>query len=85
MTNRNKLTRWIGLGLVVFSLLFIPVLAYVPFMPLNIKQKGILTGILVIGGQILTWIGGLMLGKELLTHYRRYLNPRNWFVKKVKK
>ncbi|HBU70488.1 MAG TPA: hypothetical protein DEE98_08940 [Elusimicrobia bacterium] len=82
MEKKKSILKWVGLGLVIFSLLFIPVIAYVPFMPLSLKQKGVLTAVLVIGGQALTWIGGLMLGKELLTHYRKYLNPRNWFKNK---
>ena len=82
MEKKNRFVQWLGLGLIVLSLTFIPLLAYVPFMPLTVKQKSILAGALVIGGQILTWIGAFMLGKELLAHYKKYLNPHNWFKKK---
>lgn len=81
MNKKNPFLKWLGLGLIVLSLAFIPLLAYVPFMPLTAKQKAIVAGVLVVGGQALTWIGGFMLGKELLAKYKKYLNPRNWFKK----
>lgn len=81
MEKKSTVVRWLGLGLIVLSLAFIPLLAYVPFMPITVKQKAILAGVLVVGGQILTWVGGFLLGKELLIKYRKYLNPRNWFKK----
>lgn len=77
--KNNPAVKWIGLGLIIFSLLFIPAMAYVAFLPLTIKQKAIVTAVLVVGGQVLTWVGGFLLGKELLQKYRGYLDPRKWF------
>ncbi|MHB9155585.1 MAG: transporter suffix domain-containing protein [Endomicrobiales bacterium] len=75
---------WLGLGLVVFAQLFIPVLLLMPFLPLTLKQKAILTTVLVVGGQVIMWTGILLAGKEVVQKYRgrlmeflRSLNPRN--------
>ena len=82
MEINKSITKWLGLGLIVFALLFIPMLAVVPFLPLNVGQKAVLTTVLIAGGQVLTWIGVALLGKELVQRYRQYLNPKNWFRKK---
>ncbi|MFH1369348.1 MAG: transporter suffix domain-containing protein [Elusimicrobiota bacterium] len=73
--------KWIGLGLILFSLLFIPVIAAIQFTSLTFKQKAVITAALAIGGQILTWAGAFLLGKELLEKYRSKLNFRNLFKK----
>jgi hypothetical protein len=80
--SKKSITQWLGLGLIVFALTFIPLLVYVPFMPLSIKKKAVLIAALVIGGQVLTGVGGILLGREILVRYHKYLNPRNWFKKK---
>lgn len=85
MAEKKSFTKWIGLGLIVLALLFIPLIPVVPFMPLSPKAKVALTAFFVIGGQVLTWIGAALLGKELVQHYRgylKYLDPRTWFRKK---
>jgi hypothetical protein len=86
MTVGKSIARWGGLGLIVVALLFIPVIPLVPFMPLTAKGKVALTAFLVVGGQVMTWIGAALLGKELVQHYRgylkKYLDPRNWFGKR---
>ena len=79
--EKKPALKWIGLGLILFSLLFIPVIAAVPFTSLTIKQKAVIMAALAAGGQVMTWVGGFLLGKELLKKYRAYLNPRNWFKK----
>ncbi len=77
--DRKFIKKWAGLGLIVFALLFIPVMALVPFTPLSIKQKAAAIAVLAIGGQILTWIGVFLAGKEIVARYKKQLNPRNWF------
>jgi len=31
------------------------------------------------------WSGGFLVGKEILSKYKSYLNPKNWFNKKIEK
>jgi hypothetical protein len=82
MKIRLTALQWTGLVLIVVATSFIPLLAVVPFLQLTLKQKAVLTSFLVIGGQVMTWVGGILLGKELVVRYRQYLNPKRWFRKK---
>jgi hypothetical protein len=77
--KKSFLKKWFGAGLIIFATLFIPALFYVQFLSLTLKQKGIVTLILVIGGQALTWLGIALLGKQLYQDYRKKLF--NWLKK----
>jgi len=35
--------------------------------------------VLVILGEMAFWVGGALLGAEVVARYRRWLNPRHWF------
>jgi hypothetical protein len=54
-------------------------LALVPFIPGRLEDKVALSSALVISGEASFWIGGAILGKEIVTQYRKWLNPCNWF------
>ncbi len=50
----------------------------VPFLPLTTAQKiGLTTG-LVIVAEAIFWGAALFLGKEAISRYRRYFDPRAW-------
>lgn len=68
--------------MVIAAVLFlcIPV---VPFLDVNNKTKVTLSTILFILGEITFWGGGLLVGKELFSKYKSYLNPKNWFKKRI--
>jgi hypothetical protein len=83
MKLRLTTPQWIGLGLIVLSMLFIPLFPVVPFLPLSLKGKAAVTAALIVGGQILTWLGAFLLGKELFAYFRKYANPRQWFNKGI--
>ncbi len=59
--------------------LFIPV---IPFLNVDNTEKVKITTITFIAAEIIFWSGGLLVGKELFTKYKSYLNPINWFKKK---
>ncbi|VFU18930.1 conserved hypothetical protein [anaerobic digester metagenome] len=44
--------------------------------------KAAISSILIVSGEISFWVGGFILGKELVMKYRRHLNPLRWFKKK---
>ena len=74
------------LGLFLFVLSFLPWLAIffvVPFLPLDITQKTTLSVVLAVGAEVCFWISVLLLGKEVVTKYRRYLHPR-YLWKKIR-
>lgn len=74
------------LGLFLFIVSFLPWLAIfliVPFLPLNITQKTTLDVVLAIVAEVCFWVSVLLLGKEVVTKYRSYLNPR-YLWKKIR-
>ncbi len=68
----------IGVGLITLSCLLYAGLLVLPFLPLSLRSKLALSSILVITGEAAFWIGGLIVGKEVVTRYKQYLNPRRW-------
>lgn len=74
------------LGLFLFIVSFIPWLAVflvVPFLPLDIAQKTTLGIVLAVVAEVVFWFSVVLLGKEVVTKYRRYLNPR-YLWKKIR-
>jgi purine-cytosine permease-like protein len=74
------------IGLFLFIVSFLPWLAIlfvVPFLPLDITQKTTIDVVLAIVAEVCFWVSVLLLGKEVVTKYRRYLNPR-YLWKKIR-
>ena len=69
--------------ILIVVLLVIPGALYaaipaVPFLPLTTAQKiGLTTG-LVILAEVIFWGAALFVGKEAISRYRRYFDPRTW-------
>ncbi len=76
--NKAPWLRYLGLGLVVLSFVLYGGLLLVPCVPCNLQEKAVLSSGLVVSGEAVFWIGGVILGKEVITRYRRLLNPCNW-------
>jgi hypothetical protein len=72
-----------GIALIIVSTLLFTSLLIVPFLDANGKAKITITTVLIVLGEITFWVGGFLLGKELLNKYKAYLNPMNWFKKKT--
>lgn len=67
--------RYLGLVLVVGSFLpWVAIPLIVPLLSLSLAQKAILVPVLLVVAEILWWLGVLLLGKEVVQRYRRYLN-----------
>ncbi|RPH32701.1 MAG: transporter suffix domain-containing protein [Bacteroidales bacterium] len=73
----------LGLILIILSCLLFLSLPLIPFLNLAGKTKLTVSTIVFIIAEVTFWSGGLLLGKELFTKYKSYLDPRNWFSKKV--
>ena len=74
------------LGLFLFVLSFLPwlvILFVVPFLPLSIAEKTTIDIVLAVGAEVCFWISVVLLGKEVVTKYRRYLHPR-YLWKKIR-
>ncbi len=73
-----------GIAILILSLSTTPMILSVPFLPIAAKSKLVVTTILIIIGNVTFYGGGFLVGKELFTKYKSYINPRNWFKKKKK-
>lgn len=80
-SKRSLLTK-IGIGLVVASFIFYGSVLLVPFTPFPGKTKIIIGATLAVLGEATFWIGGIILGKEVVLKYKKYMNPLYWFKKK---
>lgn len=79
--NPNIRNRRIKLGifLMVFSGVFFAATLLFPLTDLPVKIKIIASTVSLILMEIVFWSGGLLVGKELFTRYKKKLNPLNWF------
>jgi hypothetical protein len=51
----------------------------VPFLPLTTAQKIGLSSGLVVAAEAVFWIAALFVGREVISRYRRFFDPRAWF------
>lgn len=72
----------LGIALMISSGFVFGSLLLIPFLKIESRQKAILTTVIIIAGEVVFWSGGLLVGKELFTKYKSYMNPKNWFKKK---
>lgn len=78
MRNRNWKFK-LGVYLIVTSIFLFISLPIFPFLNIENKIKISITTGVFIGAEILFWSGGLLVGKEMLTKYKSYFYPKNWF------
>lgn len=72
----------LGIGLLIFSLALYLIPVVTPFTPLPIKIKaGLMTGSIIIA-EVSFWIGALLVGKEVASKFKGYMNPKNWKKRK---
>jgi hypothetical protein len=70
--------RRLGFFLVVLSCLLYGCLLFVPSAPLSTSGKVALSSLLVISGEASFWIGGIILGRDVVARWRGALDPRRW-------
>ncbi|MDP5017730.1 transporter suffix domain-containing protein [Anabaena sp. UHCC 0187] len=78
----------LGLGLIIISFLpWLIIAVILPFLPISLAQKALLVPALLVLAEVLFWLGALLVGKEVVQKYRRYLNFRylNILVKRWKR
>jgi hypothetical protein len=82
VSDEGARQRWRPWVLVVV-LVVIPGALYsalpaVPFLPLTTAQKVGLSAGLVVLAEAVFWGAALFLGKEVISRYRAYFDPRTW-------
>lgn len=65
----------------IFSGVFFAITLIIPLLELPAKTKIVAATASFIMMEVVFWAGGLLVGKELLTRYKKRLNPRSWFRK----
>jgi hypothetical protein len=75
----SKKRAWI----LVIVVLVIPGALYsavpvIPFLPLTTAQKIGLSAGLVVAAEVVFWGATLLVGKEVISRYRRFFDPRAW-------
>lgn len=70
------------LGVFVVPGVLYAMLLVVPFLPLTTGQKIWVSSGLVVVAEGTFLISALVIGRQAVRRYRRFLNPRNWFGKK---
>jgi len=82
--NKNNLKVKIGVISIVISTVAFLMLPLIPFLEISVELKGIIATVIFIIAEILFWVGGVLVGKELFVKYKSRLNPKNWFKKSSK-
>jgi hypothetical protein len=70
--------RRLGFGLVLLSFILYGCLLLVPSAPLSTSGKVALSSFLVVSGEASFWVGGFILGREVVARWRGRLDPRRW-------
>ncbi len=81
--GKNRQVK-LGIFLMVFSGVFFLATLIIPLFDLPAKTKLIASTTSFILMELIFWLGGLLVGKELFTKYKKQLNPVNWFKRKTK-
>jgi hypothetical protein len=77
---KNKNWKFkLGLLMILSSLIFFALLVIIPVLDIETDKKIWLTTFSFITAEILFYTGGFLLGKEIFSKYKSYLNPKNWF------
>ncbi|MCK3685424.1 transporter suffix domain-containing protein [Maribellus sp. YY47] len=82
--SKNKRIK-LGIFLMVFSGVFFAATFVIPFLELSSQTKVIASATSLVIMEVVFWAGGLFVGKELFSTYKKQLDPRNWFIKKQTK
>ena len=80
----KKTKNWqikLGIFLMIFSGVFFAATFIIPLFDLPTRTKVIASTTSLILMEVVFWSGGLLVGKELFTKYKKQLNPKNWFKK----
>ncbi|HDR7794343.1 TPA: transporter suffix domain-containing protein [Bacillus luti] len=82
VSNENKqkkpLLFKVGIGLLIIYVLLWGSALIIPFTSLSAQVKTIVIPGCIVVGEILFLIGAVFVGKEVVSKYKKYLNPKNW-------
>ena len=76
--KKNKFIK-LGILLILLSGVAFALIFIIPFLKIENKLKVMGSGVAFVTMEVLFWVGGILIGKELFSKYKSYLNPRQWF------
>jgi hypothetical protein len=79
--RKPKGMRIFGIALLVAAVLFWVATPAVVFFPLSAGQKVWAGSAFLVVGEVAFWVAVLVLGREVVRRYRRFLDPRGLFGK----
>ncbi len=79
--KKNRQIKF-GIFLMIFSGVFFAATLLIPLLDLPTKTKIIAATTSLVLMEIIFWLGGILVGKELFIKYKKQLNPANWVKKK---
>ncbi|MFA8342007.1 MAG: transporter suffix domain-containing protein [Rhodothermaceae bacterium] len=83
MLKKYSLKTRIGIILILVSIVFFLSLPVIPLLDLDGDFKVTLGTVVFILAEVFFYTGGFLVGKELFSKYKKYMNPKNWFKKKT--
>lgn len=78
VNGQKKRLRMFGIVLVALSFLLYALLPVLPFLPLSMQAKVFVAGGMMGISEVVFWVGGILLGKELIKKIRQKFNALQW-------
>ncbi|MFF5994756.1 transporter suffix domain-containing protein [Lysinibacillus sp. KU-BSD001] len=75
---KNKVLYKVGWVFIIIACLLWISLVVIPFLPFSLGMKAAAVTGAVVLAEVFFWIGAIFVGKEVITKYKKYLNPKNW-------
>ncbi len=81
--GQTKNSLLLGKVLLTFStLIWITGIAIIPLLPYDLLTRAWLAGAFIVIGEIIFYASVILLGKEMVKKYGRYLKPGCWIKKR---
>ena len=71
-----------GTGLLIASVLVFLLLFTIPFLSLDLKLKLALTPLLLVLGEVMFWLGIVLIGKDVYLRFKAGLKSGEWWKTK---
>ncbi len=68
--NIKKWKFRFGIAIILISILVFFMLFAIPFLAMNLKTKLALTPILLVAGEVMFWLGILLIGKDVYLNFK---------------
>jgi hypothetical protein len=80
----KKLKFRLGIILISVSVMIFLTLFAVPFISMDAKVKIALTTAFIVAGEVMFWLGVILIGKEVYLKFKEKLKSGEWLEKKKK-